>query len=211
MRPVDDEYERIVAEADAGTYTPATFLREVNHCHGAGSGHPCEPGGKVANPPRVSIRASTYRDKPGFTIRSSGGDRPGARIFTSDRAKAERIKGLLRRGAAGEEIDKVLLGNSDDSVMAAPAAKHSLSAPDASKGATHAGDYRGMEIHTLPSYQTPYYYVNAPGFGSMQHSHILSRIKRQIDHFKDTGQTASGHAKAKASARYQKRKARYGA
>jgi hypothetical protein len=78
--------------------------------------------------------------------------------------------------------------------------------PGAGSNPNHIANYRGMEIHTLPSYTTPYYFVNAPGFGSMQHSPSLTRIKNQINRFKDTGQTARGHEKAKGSARYQKRK-----
>ena len=101
---------------------------------------------------------------------------------------------------------------------AAPAApvakktKHAMTYPEGGRGSSpqHFGTYRGMEIHTLPSYTTPYYFVNAPGFGSMQHHTSLARIKRQIDTFKDTGVTAHRAERTKASARYQKRKARYG-
>jgi hypothetical protein len=80
----------------------------------------------------------------------------------------------------------------------------------AQPGEAHMATYRGMKIHTLPGYTTPYYYVDAPGFGSMQHTPSLGRIKNQINRFLTTGQTARGHEKRKASERYQKRKARYG-
>jgi hypothetical protein len=79
-------------------------------------------------------------------------------------------------------------------------------APGAGRGPNHVATYRGMEIHTLPSYTTPYYFVNAPGFGTMEHSASLGRIKNQINRFKDTGMSARGHHKAKASERYQKQK-----
>jgi hypothetical protein len=74
----------------------------------------------------------------------------------------------------------------------------------------HVATYRGMTINTLPSYTTPYYYVDAPGFGSFHHTPSIGRIRRQVDTFKATGATASRASKQKASERYQKRKARYG-
>jgi hypothetical protein len=77
-------------------------------------------------------------------------------------------------------------------------------------GSVHMGTYRGMNVHTLPGYVTPYYYVDAPGFGSFHHTPSMGRLKNQINAFKTTGETPSAASKRKGSERYQKRKARYG-
>jgi len=77
-------------------------------------------------------------------------------------------------------------------------------------GSAHMGTYRGMNVHTLPGYVTPYYYVDAPGFGSFHHTPSMGRLKNQINAFKTTGETPSAASKRKGSERYQKRKARYG-
>lgn len=77
----------------------------------------------------------------------------------------------------------------------------------APKGSPQLGSYRGMNVHTLPGYITPYYYVDAPGFGPMHHTQSFARIKNQINAFKDTGETPRGKQKRKGSERYQKRKA----
>lgn len=56
------------------------------------------PSAGVTKKPRLSIRASAYRDKPGFTI--SGRDEHGRRIrvFTKTRDSAERIRKRLHAG-----------------------------------------------------------------------------------------------------------------
>lgn len=67
--------------------------------------------GKIANPPRVTLRQTTYRDKPGYMISAPAhGGRGPSRIFTTDENKALRIKGAIRRGASSDEIDNILLG-----------------------------------------------------------------------------------------------------
>jgi hypothetical protein len=91
---------------------------------------------------------------------------------------------------------------------------HKMEPPPAESLSTQYGTpfgvYRGMTIRTLSGYMTPYYFADAPGFGSFHHTPSLTRLKRQINVFKDTGATAQRQEKEKASARYQKRKARYG-
>ena len=90
--------------------------------------------------------------------------------------------------------------------------RHKMEYPaeGARKNPQHVATYRGMTINTLPSYTTPYYYVDAPGFGSFHHTPSIGRIRRQVDTFKTTGATAAREKKRKGSERYQKRKARYG-
>jgi hypothetical protein len=50
---------------------------------------------------RVVVRPSTYRRKPGFTIREYIDGRPRSVIFTETRTSAERIRAKLH---ADEEI-----------------------------------------------------------------------------------------------------------
>lgn len=53
--------------------------------------------------PKVTIRPHTYRDTPGYSVRSSGGER----IFVHTREAAERCKARLLNGeeVRGEDMD----------------------------------------------------------------------------------------------------------
>ncbi|SRR6188768_420874 len=84
------------------------------------------------------------------------------------------------------------------------AIKQQIDAETKKYGPNYVTSHRGVEIHTLPHYTTPYYYGKHPALGSVNHSMSLKRIKNQINDIVDKGMTP----RKKASARYQKRKAR---
>lgn len=198
MTRLDRELRRILRESARGTFRESSGypVTEANDCHSPagspGGGQFCSSkGGQPATGDRARVSQDWRNAMQSAGLRT---DRPG------------RVSKSTRGWVAS---DWASFGYGD--VGTAPKPKkvsHKMTAPTTPSGPQHVGDYRGMEIHTLPSYTTPYYFVNAPGFGSMQHSPSLTRIKRQIDTFKDTGVTAHRAERAKASARYQKRKAR---
>lgn len=73
-------------------------------------------------------------------------------------------------------------------------------------GPNYMATHRGVEIHTLPHYTTPYYYAKHPALGTFHHTMSFQRVKNQINDILDKGMTP----RKKASARYQRRKVRYG-
>lgn len=58
-----------------------------------------------STPARLSVRAGTYRDKPGFGIHGKDTKGRSVRIFTSTRESAERIKAKVARGEAVTSAD----------------------------------------------------------------------------------------------------------
>lgn len=85
-------------------------------------------------------------------------------------------------------------------------AKTQRTADEKKHGPNYMATHRGVEIHTLPHYTTPYYYAKHPALGTFHHTMSFQRVKNQINDILDKGMTP----RKKASARYQKRKARYG-
>lgn len=168
-----------------GNATEASTV-EVNHCHGPGKGHPCDGGG--LDP--VSQKSAD---------RAMGATLARRQIMTHDAPGFSAGKGV--------KATDYLPSYQKDKPVKPKVIYHGGGGPKGS-GPHHIATYRDMPIHTLPGYTTPYYYVDAPGFGTMQHSPSFQRIKNQIDRYKDTGKTARGHERSKASARYQRRKAK---
>jgi hypothetical protein len=191
MRSLDHEFDAILRESARGDFEEAFDgypVLEVNNCHGPGRGHPCVGGAGGGEPTQMKLKLGPGR--AGGKPRAWGGASTG-----TDTGSGSLLSVKTKDTGSG-------------ALTSPKAAKHKVEYVDTGKGSGpyHVANYRGMEIHTLPSYTTPYYYVNAPGFGSMEHSPSFGRIKNQINRFKDTGQTARGHHKAKASERYQKQK-----
>lgn len=54
---------------------------------------------------KVSIRATTHRDQPGFSITGKDAHGRSVRIFTKSRDSAERIKDKIRRGESTKPED----------------------------------------------------------------------------------------------------------
>lgn len=196
------QQERLMAPP--ATAPPPTAVRESNDCHAPDSGRFCSGG-----------RSGRVQDYGVETSRSVSGQRVGKTLATRARSgdeamAAARAAGHDAHAAWPAPGGKFAKGTGPFERVAKPKVEYTTNPANPN----HIANYRGMEIHTLPSYMTPYYFVQAKGkgstqqgFGPMQHSRSLGRVKRQIDTFKDTGQTAAGAERAKWSARYQKRKA----
>jgi len=135
---------------------------------------------------------------PGFKPKPGGMTATGARAQVSQDWRDAMTSAGLRTDRPGKLPKKV-------------SHKMEYPAEGARRNPQHVATYRGMTINTLPSYTTPYYYVDAPGFGSFEQTPNIGTVKRQINAFKTTGETPTGARKRKGSERYQKRKARYGA
>jgi hypothetical protein len=196
---LNKELRRILRESARGTFRESSGfpVTEVNHCHGKGRGHPCGPGEGKGEGDWTQSKFDNLIDELTGPAKAKGSQ---ASDFYSADEIAVGTPSFVPKAVAAPAVVKKATHK-----MTYPAAGN-ISGPRASSP-QHFGTYRGMEIHTLPSYTTPYYFVNAPGFGGMYHSPSLARIKKQVDTFKDTGLTAHRADRAKASARYQKRKA----
>lgn len=205
-----------------------TRLREKNDCH--------TPAGSPAGGQFCSKGGPSHADA-GAKAASLGLQRPGAAPATptgraalspAGKAAVDRFHtlGIFRSPEADNPYEQPTLpgipaGGGIKSTQATAAtvaatgvvakrSPHKVVYHDPGTTAQdHIATYRDMQIY----WQRPYissYYVNAPGFGSFHSARSIPAIRRQIDRFRDTGETVSRFEKRKASERYQKRKARYG-
>jgi len=162
-------------------------LAEYNTCHAPGSGEFCA-GGRGADAhgfgagkgtaSLASRRGKALPDHPdapkrsAFTVQGKL-DRPSsdAKGFSAGKPsanRAARIEQALVNGRGGR----------------APG-QHAT-------GSQAITSHRGIEIHTLPGYLTPYYYAKHPRLGSMEHSASLRRVKNTINTLLDQGLTPKG-------------------
>lgn len=173
-------------------------LVEYNTCHAAGDGKFCS--------------GSNTPDARGFSQGKYGTRAPTAMTGKATAASTARVRRqtLPATAASSARVRRQNLQVPPDARGfsqgkpggARKAARAEIDAETKKYGPNYATTHRGVEIHTLPSYTTPYYYAKHPALGTFEHSRSLQRVKNQINDIIDRGMTP----RKKASARYQKRK-----
>lgn len=208
MNALDRELGKIFRESARGAFEEVGGfpVLEVNHCHGPGRGHPCTHSSlRVGDRFKLNPAGTEeYTKTGGSKYRNAKGDEgfvpPNALVYKS----------------AGYSMDMDTSGTSRAAYLqrAKPASKRSPHkvervSPGPGEHPDLVAKYRGMNINWQRPYQNSYY-VDAPGFGSFMSKRSIGALRKEIDRFVDTGVTQHKAERARASARYQKRKARYG-